>query len=157
MYLQFLSEPSYYFGLLCFYLLFFSSALPSLCLFFPFRLFFWVICWHNLVRSLEFEEISWHGVQVHRDFCLITPQTLRLQCFLYLRHNIFRHQFAKQVGCEYPACPWFVRAGGASLSSSDSALTFATLINRASFWSITRRFFSPPGCGENFFLSFFFF
>ena len=61
------------------------------------------------------EAWSWkrlgHGVQVHRDFCLITPQTLRLQCFLYLRHNIFRHQFAKQVGCEYPACPWFVRAG----------------------------------------------
>lgn len=52
-----------------------------------------------------------HGVQVHGDFCLITPQTVRLQCFLHLRHNIFRHQFAKQVGLEYPACPWFVRAG----------------------------------------------
>ena len=52
-----------------------------------------------------------HGVQVHGDFCLITPQTVRLQCFLHLGHNIFRHQFAKQVGCEYPACRWFVRAG----------------------------------------------
>ena len=95
-----------YFGL-CLYLLFFSSALPSLCLFFPSSESYVDITW---CEAWSLKRLG-HGVQVHGDFCLITPQTVRLQCFLHLRHNIFRHQFAKQVGLEYPACPWFVRAG----------------------------------------------
>lgn len=92
-----------------------SFLLNLLCACFPpFRLF-WVICWHNLVRSLEFEE-TWTPESGTQRFCL-SYRKLSACSASNLRHNIFRHQFAKQVGCEYPTCHWFVD-WGASLSSS---------------------------------------
>lgn len=86
-----------YFGL-CFYLLF----SPQLCLL--------CACFSFSVSSESYVDITqceaWglkrlgHEVQVHRDFCLITPQTLRLQTS-YTRDIIFsllrlRHQVQKK-------------------------------------------------------------
>lgn len=81
----------------------FSSALPSLCLFFPFRLF-WVICWHNLVRSLGSEE-TWTRSPGTQRFLSDNTTNTRPVDFLHARHNICRQQVARQVGCEDASLP----------------------------------------------------
>lgn len=97
-----------YFGL-CFYLLF----SPQLCLL--------CACFSFSVSSESYVDITqceaWglkrlgHEVQVHRDFCLITPQTLRLQTS-YTRDIIFSNtNLPSRLAVNTPACWWFVRAG----------------------------------------------
>lgn len=96
----------------------FSPALPALCLFFLFRLF-WVICWHNSVRSLGFEETWTRSPGTQRFLSDNTTNTPPAD-FLYSRHNIFKHQFAKQVGCEYSSLLVVCQSWDASLHPSDS-------------------------------------
>lgn len=71
-----------YFGL-CFYLR--LSPQPSLLPSFPFRPF-WVICWHNSVRSLGFEETWTQSPGTQRFLSDNTANTPPAD-FLHLRHN----------------------------------------------------------------------
>lgn len=156
MYLQFSSEPSW----LTLAYVFICSFSPQLCLlcacFSPFRLF-WVICWHNLVRSLEFEE-TWTRSPGTQRF--LSDNTANSACSAsYTWDIIFSDtSLPNRLAVRTQPARGLSELGCLSLFLwlLGLILTFATLINRASFWSgESRRFFSPSLWRE--FLSFFFF
>lgn len=129
-----------YFGF-CFYLR--SSPQPPLCLFFPCRSS-WVICWHNSVRSLGFVE-TWTRSPGTQRFSSDKPANTPPADFLHLRHGVFKHCFAKQVGSD-SAClllPVWVREALSPPLTRGLILSVDTLIKN-SFWSRESRFFFLP-------------